>query len=647
MHSTPLGGRYKFISQLGAGGFSRTFLVQDLHLPDHPQCVIKQLMPKTTNLASLEMARRLFDTEARALYRLGDHSQIPTLLAHFEENREFYLAQEYIEGVQLSRQLAGYKRWPEAWVVILLREILEVLAFVHQKQVIHRDIKPSNLIRRRQDGRMVLIDFGAVKQVSARSMDHKPGGTNLTIAIGTQGYMPNEQLAGKPRFSSDVYSVGMIGVRALTGIHPKRLDEDIRTSEIAWRNHAPHVSPELAAVIDCMVRYDFRDRYQSAIEALEDLQLLPVDPNESLPFPEDLFHADKTGNHSAGSSLPSIKPPSQQNLSQEPVTNFQFNISSEKDETPFSASVSKTASTQFLHPSGLFQLLQNFGLTKVLSSAFWKQFLAPLPMLGALAALGVISLLVKTVSSSPSPQPIVERNQAATPPLFNPDSFANVSPLLSQVSFQLPKKIPDRLSLRDRISNLLSHADRLQADGQYQEALDTYNELIKLKPKQPEAYLGRCESLNALSQPEKAIIACNFALSFNPGYPEALESIGNAFEQLDRWEDALKIYQRATRIKPTLSEAWLGQAKAFEYFGRSEEAIKALHRATLSEQDSADAWAIKAEAQWKLGQIDEAITSLNKALQLEPTHPAATELRQQMQQELDADLDTYHPTPSE
>ena len=633
MHSTPLGGRYKFISQLGAGGFSRTFLVQDLHLPDHPRCVIKQLMPKTTNLASLEMARRLFDTEARALYQLGNHSQIPTLLAHFEENREFYLAQEFIEGVQLSRQLAGGNPWPEAWVIILLREILEVLAFVHQKQVIHRDIKPSNLIRRRQDGRIVLIDFGAVKQVSRRSIDHNASATNLTIAIGTQGYMPNEQLAGKPRFSSDVYSVGMIGVRALTGIHPKRLDEDVRTSEIDWRKQATQVSPELAAVIDCMVRYDFRDRYQSAIEALEDLQGLPVNPDESLPFPEDLFHADKAASEAVAESLPSTRPSSQRNLSQEPVTDFQFNPPSMMDDASFSTSESKTASTQFLNQSGFFRLLENFGLTKVASSAFWKQFLAPLPMLGTLATLGVISVLVKTVSSSPSPQPVVKVDNAVSPPLFAPDSFVNVPPLLSQGVSQLPHKFQDRLSLRDQLSDLLTRADQLQADGQFQDALETYDAAIKLKPELAEAYLGRCESLNALTQPDLAIIACNFALSFNPGYPEALESIGNAFEQLDRWEDALKIYQRATRIKPALAEAWLGQARVLQHFGRSDEAIKALHRATLSDQDSADAWAIKADAQWKLGQMDEAMSSLDKALQLEPNHPTATKLRQQIKEE--------------
>ena len=635
MYSTPLGGRYKFISQLGSGGFSRTFLVQDLHLPDHPRCVIKQLMPKTTNTASLEMARRLFDTEARALYQLGDHSQIPTLLAHFEENREFYLAQEFIEGVQLSRQLGVGKPWPEAWVIIQLREILEVLSFVHRQQVIHRDIKPSNLIRRRQDGRIVLIDFGAVKQVSTQSIDPDTGVTNLTIAIGTQGYMPNEQLAGKPRFSSDVYAVGMIGIRALTGVHPKRLNEDLRTSEIDWRTHAPQVSPELAAIIDGMVRYDFRDRYQTAIEALEALQSLPVDPEEFLPFPEALFNAQKAANSAVGKSLHGSMPPAPRNLNREPVTEFQLNSLPAIDSVPLSVSDAKTESTQSMHQSEFSQTLEKYGLATIVSNPFWKQCFKFFPTLGVFVALGVLAVLIKTVVFPQSTQRISNRVNTVANPQFSPDDFfEQLSPFISEGLARLPIEIPDLPPLKERIDNLLKRADRLQADGQYQAALDAYGEAIGLKPNLAEAYLGRCENLNALQQPDLAIVACEDALSFNPGYPEALRSMGNAFEQKEHWQEALKLYERATRIKPALAQAWLGRGRVLLYLGRSEEAIDALRRAISRNQNSADAWAMQAEAQWNLGHFDQAITSLDRALKLEPEHPVANTLRQQAREDL-------------
>src|ERR687886_2060115 len=133
----PLGGRYKIISQLGAGGFGQTFLAEDLHLPGHPQCVVKQLKPQTSEPETLAMARRLFDTEAEVLYQLGNHDQIPRLLAHFEDNEEFYLAQEFIEGEALTQELVKGQPWTEAQVIDLLQDMLQVLFFVHEQQVIH------------------------------------------------------------------------------------------------------------------------------------------------------------------------------------------------------------------------------------------------------------------------------------------------------------------------------------------------------------------------------------------------------------------------------------------------------------------------------------------------------------------------------
>ncbi|MBD0343763.1 MAG: serine/threonine protein kinase, partial [Coleofasciculus sp. Co-bin14] len=284
----PLGGRYKVISQLAAGGFGQTFLAHDLHLPGQPRCVVKQLKPQVSDAESLQTARRLFDTEAQALYHLGNHDQIPRLLAHFEDNQEFYLAQELIEGEPLTAELVTNQPWSEPQVISLLQDILNVLAFVHQQHVIHRDIKPSNLIRRRQDSRVVLIDFGAVKQVSTQIANPKTGRTNMTISIGTHGYMPKEQLGGNPRFSSDVYAVGMVGIQALTGTHPRFLPEDAQTGEVMWHERAQQVSPELVAILDKMVRYDFRARYVTAADALQALRSLPEELLESVPPPQPM-----------------------------------------------------------------------------------------------------------------------------------------------------------------------------------------------------------------------------------------------------------------------------------------------------------------------------------------------------------------------
>ncbi|WP_431191345.1 macro domain-containing protein [Funiculus sociatus] len=265
-----LSGRYQIISHLGGGGFGTTFIAEDRHLPGTPQCVVKQLTPKTIDHPlALQAAKRLFNREAEVLYQLGNHNQIPRLFAHFEEEQEFYLVQEFIEGHELRQELPVGKKLSENFVIALLKEVLEILAFVHQQNVIHRDIKPSNLVRRKQDGKLVLIDFGAVKQFGTQVINSQ-GATSFTIAIGSPGYMPNEQIAGKPRFSSDIYAVGMLAIQAFTGLHPRELPEDSNTSEIIWRDRV-QASPNLANILDKMVCYDFRQRYQSAAQALQAL----------------------------------------------------------------------------------------------------------------------------------------------------------------------------------------------------------------------------------------------------------------------------------------------------------------------------------------------------------------------------------------
>ncbi|MEH1964176.1 MAG: CHASE2 domain-containing serine/threonine-protein kinase [Nostoc sp.] len=264
-----LSGRYKISRTLGAGGFGRTYLAQDTQRPGNPICVVKKLMPARQDTRFLQVARRLFNSEAEILESLGKHHQIPELLAYFEDDQEFYLIQEYIEGHTLSEELPpGQNVQNESFVMEMLKQVLEVLEFIHQHRVIHRDIKPTNIIRCAQDNRLVLIDFGAVKLMQPPSSEQ----TELaTVAIGTRGYAPPEQFAGHPRLCSDIYALGMIGIQAITGIPPQELHPDPETGNVMWRETVP-VSEELAVILDKMVCYHFSDRYQSAAAVLQDLK---------------------------------------------------------------------------------------------------------------------------------------------------------------------------------------------------------------------------------------------------------------------------------------------------------------------------------------------------------------------------------------
>ncbi|MHC5827157.1 MAG: protein kinase domain-containing protein, partial [Nostoc sp.] len=177
-------------------------------------CVVKKLKLQASDPITLETARRLFDTEAQVLYKLGTHDRIPQLLAYFEENAEFYLVQELIEGHDLSQELTPGKTLSQDQVISLLQELLTILEFVHQQNVIHRDVNPRNILRRQPDGKLILIDFGAVKQITTQIITPQ-GQTQATVAIGTPGYIPGEQAHGTPKLSSDIYATGIIAIQAL------------------------------------------------------------------------------------------------------------------------------------------------------------------------------------------------------------------------------------------------------------------------------------------------------------------------------------------------------------------------------------------------------------------------------------------------
>lgn len=320
-----LDGRYQVVQVLRSGGFGKTYIAEDTRRPGNPKCVLKLLKRASSDAYYLEVARRLFNSEAEILEQLGNHDQIPRLLAYFEEDKDFFLVQELIVGYPLSMQMQVGQPWTQSQVIQMLQDVLGVLEFVHSYGVIHRDIKPDNLIRRDKDSKLVLIDFGAVKQMRSQFVA-SPNQITATVAIGTPGYMPAEQAQGKPRHNSDIYAVGMIAIQAMTGLLPTQFEENQETGEVIWQ-HQAEVCPELGAMIQKMVCYHYRDRYQSATEVLQDLQqltnpFLPTQlsipptylrntaPRSNIPVPisQQLSSAPVSGGTNYSRLLPQIPP---------------------------------------------------------------------------------------------------------------------------------------------------------------------------------------------------------------------------------------------------------------------------------------------------------------------------------------------------
>lgn len=263
-----LRGRYRPVQLIGQGGFGRTYLALD---EDRLQtkCVIKQFAPQTQGTKSLEKAIRLFNQEAVRLHELGEHPQIPALLAYFEQDEFLYLVQQFIEGPTLTQEAQEKQGLNETEIRDLLNDLLPILRFVHQRQVVHRDITPSNIIRRSIDQKVVLIDFGVAKQLTAEGLS-QPG-----TKIGTEGYSPIEQLrSGKVYPSSDLYSLGATCLYLMTLTRPDELYNPL-DGKWLWREKLErrkiYVSDALANVLNKLVEDLVSQRYQSVNDVLRDL----------------------------------------------------------------------------------------------------------------------------------------------------------------------------------------------------------------------------------------------------------------------------------------------------------------------------------------------------------------------------------------
>ncbi len=267
-----LRNRYRASRPLGKGGFGATFLAADEGLPGFPSCVVKQLRPNTQSPSVMKMARELFEREAFTLGKIGSHPQVPRLLDYFEEDNNFYLVQEFVDGETLKQEFERRGAFNEIEIRKILTEIFPALGFMHENGVIHRDIKPANIMRRKQDGQLVLIDFGAVSsQVNKPSADDDPSGLLTNFAIGTPGFAPPEQMAMRPVYSSDLYATAMSCLYLMTGRSPKDLPHDPYTGEINWKSQVKF-SDRMRVVFEKLLQQSVAQRFRSAEEALKALE---------------------------------------------------------------------------------------------------------------------------------------------------------------------------------------------------------------------------------------------------------------------------------------------------------------------------------------------------------------------------------------
>lgn len=272
-----LKNRYRLVNLISQGKYLTYLAVDESQSPPVP-CVVQQL----DNFA--------FEQKAQSLKRISQHPQLPTLLDYFIESDRYYLVQEFIAGTSLAQMVQEEGAFNETQVWQLLSNLLPVIKFISDRQMIHGDIKPQNIIRSLtpNPNNLVLVDFGNVQIITD---DKKP-------TIGSPEYAAPEQIKGKAVFASDLYSLGVSCIYLLTQISPFDLF-DIANNCWVWQQYlTTKINDRLSKILDKLLQKSLDQRFPSADEVMLAMGIETKIPNYPSPaFPWKCLHT-LTGNSS-------------------------------------------------------------------------------------------------------------------------------------------------------------------------------------------------------------------------------------------------------------------------------------------------------------------------------------------------------------
>jgi serine/threonine protein kinase len=284
-----LANRYEMQRVLGQGGFGRTYLTLDRYRFNEP-CVVKEFLPPQCGEVEAKKSRELFEREAKILHQL-DRPQIPKFFACFEENGRLFLVQEYIKGqtyAALLRELQQQqgRNFSEAEVIELLNNLLPVLSYLHERQIVHRDLAPDNIMRSDDSQLPILIDFGIGRSAVVQNLEREQNlartipATSQKSIVGKLGYAPYEQIwLGKSYPSSDLYALAVTAIVLMTGLNPQT--PSLREK---WHTQAS-VSAGFVKLLNRMWEETPIHRYQTAAEVLADLARLGTSAQTQLIQP--------------------------------------------------------------------------------------------------------------------------------------------------------------------------------------------------------------------------------------------------------------------------------------------------------------------------------------------------------------------------
>ena len=251
--------RYRALQPQGIDNLGIIFIGVDEHLPSAPPCVIKQLNLEHQSPEMVNEAREIFKQEAVLLEKLGKHPQIPSFLGYFQQNGQLYLVQDLVDGETIAKDNWQDETEKEERIWEILKDLLPVLQFIHEYDLVHQDINPAHIIRRHCDRKLVLIDSGIAGLFAHSS-------TNM---VDSHRYRAPEEKRGEIVPATDLYSLGVTCIGLLTGTVEMF---DVVSGQWKWRDRLPpgtRISSELGIILDGLVQPSLGRRYYSAAQVLE------------------------------------------------------------------------------------------------------------------------------------------------------------------------------------------------------------------------------------------------------------------------------------------------------------------------------------------------------------------------------------------
>jgi serine/threonine-protein kinase len=430
------------------------------------------------------------------------------------------LIQEFVAGQTLLANVATEGTFNEDRTFKLLKNLLSILAFIHSKGIVHRDIKPENIILRDSDKMPILIDFGAVRETVGTVLSS--GGNTRSIVIGTPGFMSMEQSIGRPLFASDIYSLGMTVVFAVTGRSPNQLPTDPAMGKTLWRDFATQISPPLQDIIDRCIQPDAKNRYTNANLAIEALN--QIAGNATIPE----YHPQ-----SERISTPANPYPSQ---------------------PPVPATLAVGGNPDFVSPP----VIGSNSPPVARQGSNWPVIAAVVAITLLLGTIGLIGLIIFAASQIPD---------TPTPSAVNSgDSTSNPSPSSSPSVSASPSPAATNNSVNNEIDRAIEAGDEKYNNNDINGALAEYNRAIKLAPNDPRGYNGRGAIYEVkLRQSEPALADYNRAIQLAPKDSAGYRNRADLKKGLlNDPQGALADYNKAISLNPSDEVAFVNRGRLKE-----------------------------------------------------------------------------------